>query len=77
MMIRTLFVTLVLAADALGAENVTGVSMPARYSSEASWADAQQLADNLGIDFLTDDVRFVEDDWESPTLGAHCSYSRH
>jgi len=24
----------------------------------------------LGIDFLTDDVRFVEDDWESPTLGA-------
>jgi|TARA_B100001971_G_scaffold76890_2_gene70893 glycyl-tRNA synthetase alpha chain len=27
------------------------------------------LAD-LGIDFLTDDVRFVEDNWESPTLGA-------
>jgi len=24
----------------------------------------------LGIDFLLDDVRFVEDDWESPTLGA-------
>jgi glycyl-tRNA synthetase alpha chain len=24
----------------------------------------------LGVDFLTDDVRFVEDDWESPTLGA-------
>ncbi len=24
----------------------------------------------LGIDFLVDDVRFVEDDWESPTLGA-------
>lgn len=24
----------------------------------------------LGIDFLKDDVRFVEDDWESPTLGA-------
>jgi len=42
-----------IAADALGAENVTGVSMPSRYSSEASWADAQQLADNLGIDFLT------------------------
>jgi NAD+ synthase (glutamine-hydrolysing) len=42
-----------IAADALGAENVTGVSMPSRYSSEASWADAQQLADNLGIAFLT------------------------
>ena len=24
----------------------------------------------LGLDFLKDDVRFVEDDWESPTLGA-------
>ena len=24
----------------------------------------------LGIDFLIDDVRFVEDDWESPTLAA-------
>jgi glycyl-tRNA synthetase alpha chain len=24
----------------------------------------------LGVDFLMDDVRFVEDDWESPTLGA-------
>jgi glycyl-tRNA synthetase alpha chain len=24
----------------------------------------------LGIDFLTDDIRFVEDNWESPTLGA-------
>jgi NAD+ synthase (glutamine-hydrolysing) len=42
-----------IAADALGPENVTGVSMPSRYSSEASWADAQQLADNLGTDFLT------------------------
>ena len=26
--------------------------------------------ETLGIDFLRDDVRFVEDDWESPTLGA-------
>lgn len=24
----------------------------------------------LGIDFLRNDIRFVEDDWESPTLGA-------
>ncbi len=42
-----------IAADALAAENVTGVFMPSRYSSEASWADAQQLAGNLRIDFLT------------------------
>ena len=25
---------------------------------------------SLGVDFLKDDVRFVEDNWESPTLGA-------
>jgi NAD+ synthetase len=39
----------VLAADALGPENVLGVSMPARYSSTGSLTDARQLAQNLGI----------------------------
>ncbi|NQT24485.1 NAD+ synthase [candidate division KSB1 bacterium] len=40
-----------LATDALGPKNVTGVAMPSMYSSEASVEDAEQLADNLGIDF--------------------------
>jgi NAD+ synthetase len=39
----------VLAADALGADRVLGVSMPARYSSEGSLSDAGALAKNLGI----------------------------
>ena len=39
----------VLAADALGAANVFGVAMPARYSSEGSLTDAETLAKNLGI----------------------------
>jgi NAD+ synthetase len=39
----------VLAADALGKENVFGVAMPARYSSESSLTDAEALAKNLGI----------------------------
>jgi NAD+ synthase (glutamine-hydrolysing) len=39
----------VLAADALGAENVFGVAMPARYSSSGSLTDAEALAKNLGI----------------------------
>lgn len=38
-----------IAVDALGAENVVGVSMPSRYSSEGSIRDAQALAANLGI----------------------------
>lgn len=39
----------VIAVHALGAENVLGVSMPARYSSAGSLADAKKLAHNLGI----------------------------
>ena len=43
----------VIAVDALGAENVTVVSMPSRYSSEGSKTDAAQLAANLGLTMQT------------------------
>jgi len=43
--------TAVIAVDALGAENVIGVSMPSQYSSEGSITDARELAANLGISF--------------------------
>ena len=46
-------VTAVLAVKALGKENVIGVSMPSRFSSEGSKTDAQLLAENLEIEFLT------------------------
>ena len=39
-----------IAADALGAENVVGVSMPSRFSSEGSVTDAESLAERLGIE---------------------------
>src|SRR5437660_8041987 len=45
-------VTAVIAVDALGAENVIGVSMPSPYSSRGSIDDARALAHNLGIKFL-------------------------
>jgi len=44
--------TACIAAEALGAENVTGVSMPSRFSSAHSVDDAEALARNLGIRFL-------------------------
>jgi NAD+ synthetase len=44
--------TAVLAVQALGRENVTGVAMPGPYSSEGSITDATQLAQQLGIQFL-------------------------
>jgi NAD+ synthase (glutamine-hydrolysing) len=43
--------TAVVAADALGPENVIGVGMPGPYSSPGSIDDARQLARNLGIRF--------------------------
>lgn len=44
-------VTCALAVKALGRENVLGVSMPSRYSSEGSKDDARDLAQNLGIQY--------------------------
>jgi NAD+ synthetase len=41
-----------IAVDALGAENVVGVSMPSPYSSRGSIDDAVALARNLGIKCL-------------------------
>jgi NAD+ synthase (glutamine-hydrolysing) len=40
-----------LAADALGPENVYGLAMPSRYSSDHSLTDAAALAANLGIHY--------------------------
>src|SRR5262245_21828456 len=42
-----------IAVDALGADAVTGVSMPSQYSSVGSKTDAQALANNLGIKLVT------------------------
>lgn len=43
--------TAVIVTEALGKENVVGVSMPSRYSSQHSKDDAKQLAQNLGIKY--------------------------
>jgi len=57
-----------IAVAALGKENVLGVSMPGPYSSEGSKTDAQTLAHNLGIDFLSVPIRQVFDSYKQ-TLG--------
>ncbi len=43
--------TAAIAVDALGPEAVWGVTMPARYSSEGSWKDSEDLAERLGCRF--------------------------
>jgi NAD+ synthase (glutamine-hydrolysing) len=42
--------TLLVAVDALGADRVTAVSMPSRYSSAGTRDDAKVLADNIGVE---------------------------
>lgn len=44
--------TAAIAADTVGPERVHGVVMPSRYSSDGSTADAEGLAENLGIDLV-------------------------
>jgi NAD+ synthase (glutamine-hydrolysing) len=44
--------TLALAVEALGPERVHAVSMPSRFSSPETRADAKALAENLGTSFL-------------------------
>ena len=41
--------TCVIAVDALGAENVEGIAMPSRYSSDGSVTDSEELAGALGV----------------------------
>ena len=42
-------ITCVIAVDALGAENVEGISMPSRYSSDGSVTDSEEMAAALGV----------------------------
>ena len=54
-----------IAVAALGRENVLGVSMPGPFSSEGSRVDARQLAENLGIEFLTLPITQVFESYKS------------
>ena len=42
-----------IAVAALGADNVVGLTMPSKFNSPETIGDAQKLAENLGIEFLT------------------------
>jgi NAD+ synthase (glutamine-hydrolysing) len=61
-------VTAALCADALGPDRVHCVSMPSRYSSAGTKADARALAGSLGCDFLEVPIEAVVDGFRD-TLG--------
>ena len=45
-----------IAADAIGAENVYGVSMPSRWSSDHSRSDADDLAERIGLHYSVEPI---------------------
>lgn len=53
--------TIALAAEALGPQNVTAITMPSEYSSEGSVSDSKVLCDNLGIPLLKLPIGFSVD----------------
>jgi len=56
-----------IAVDAIGKENVYGVSLPSKYSSAHSLTDAKQLAENLGIDYRVIEIEPVVQSYKSAT----------
>jgi NAD+ synthase (glutamine-hydrolysing) len=55
--------TAVIAADAIGAENVYSVFMPTNYSASESARDAELLAENLGIHYQVIAIQDVFEDY--------------
>jgi NAD+ synthase (glutamine-hydrolysing) len=55
-----------IAADAIGGENVYGVSMPSAYSSEHSRSDASDLAQRLGADYREVPIKAIVDAFMEP-----------
>ena len=56
--------TACIAVEALGKENVHGISMPSKFSSAHSITDAELLADNLGIDFREIPINTIIESFE-------------
>jgi NAD+ synthase (glutamine-hydrolysing) len=62
--------TACLAADALGAAHVVGVSMPSEYTSQDSLSGAEELSRRLGTRLLTVPIREVMQGYERALAGA-------
>ena len=56
--------TACIAVDALGIENVHGVSMPSKFSSQHSKDDAKLLSENLGVDYRTISIESIVNSFE-------------
>ncbi len=55
--------TLALAVEALGADNVLAITMPSEYSSEGSISDSVTLCRNLGVELRVHPIRALVDQY--------------
>jgi len=66
--------TAVIAADAVGPDNVIGVGMPGPYSSQGSIDDARALATNLGIRFELLSIKSACEAYRQTLQGVFAGY---
>lgn len=52
-----------IAVEALGAENVVGITMPSKFSSKGSISDSQKLAENLGVELHELAIKNIYDEF--------------
>ncbi len=69
--------TACIAVDALGPENVIGVSMPSKFSSAHSKSDAEALAANLGIKYVQVAIQDVVDVFHKSTEKSLVDLRKH
>ncbi|MHC4640642.1 MAG: NAD+ synthase [Planctomycetota bacterium] len=63
-------VTAAVAVTALGPENVVGITMPSKFNSPETIADAEILAKNLGIEFLTIPIEPILNQFDAELIKA-------
>jgi len=68
--------TVCIAVDALGKENVRGVSLPSQFSSQGSLDDARVLAGRLGVQYDVVPIKKSVRDGEGTTQAVICGKSR-
>ena len=61
--------TAVIMCNAIGAENVLGITMPSKYSTEGSWNDSYDLAKNLGMECRTISIKPLFDTFINDVQG--------
>lgn len=62
--------TLALAVEALGADNVVAITMPSRFSSRGSVDDSASLCRNLGVKLHEHPIRSIVDQYETGFAGS-------